>query len=410
MKGDNVLVLDAQGPNGLALCRTLGKKGLSVTAGGYSPYLAGMLSRYTDDSYVHPHVRDDETAFVDHLSEHLSTTDYAAVFSVTDVTTRLLSKNKERLEATGTRIGVEDWGTYLTANDKKRLFELVEPLDVPNPRTDAPTSLAEVAELDETRSSIAVIKPRRTTVTDEHGESFTCRMSGPNYVDPDEDLVERFEHLLEREPALQIEYPLIQEFVDGPETMCTVGLADNGELLAFFQHKKFRVFPPSGGIGAVRQGTWEPRMYNYTERIVEALEWTGPLHVEFMKTHDGDFSLIEVNGRYWGSLALTINSGVDIPWLHYHQLLDVDIPPRAPGYRTDLKQRKLFYKDLLWLRHNLSTGNHAAIVPFITSFFTTNEEHLDSDDPFPIFGLVPRTMKALSDWAPGQVQRPVTPE
>ncbi|WP_336360125.1 carboxylate--amine ligase [Haladaptatus sp. ZSTT2] len=418
--GHKVLVLDGQGPNSLALCRTLGQKGVSVISGGYTKYLPGMLSKYTAGSYIHPDVSEDESVFVDHLYEHLASNDYAAVFAVTDVMTTVLSRHKERLESTGTKVGAEDWETHLNANDKKRLFELADGLPIPSPRTFSPQSLADVAEIDKDRDYTVVIKPRRTTFTTDSGQSTTNRMSGVNYVGPEEDLVERFEEIIGKWSGRQFEYPLVQEFIDGVETMATVGLAHEGELVTFFQHKKYRVYPPSGGIGAVRQGTWEPRMKVYADEIVRALDWNGPVHVEFMKMPDGDFYLLEVNGRYWGSLALTINSGVDVPWLHYKQLTG-QFPfdkPRAeqpvvatsggvdianwqtipePEYRTDVKQRKLFYTDIMWLREQLSRNQYQALIPFTTSFFTTRDVFLNLDDPLPFLGLIPRSLKVRSN-------------
>jgi predicted ATP-grasp superfamily ATP-dependent carboligase len=394
MTTGSVLVLDSQAQNALGLIRTLSANGLSVTAGGYTRYLPGMLSRHSTDSYVYPDPLTETTAFVDHLSDHLSEHEYDAVFAVTDLTTLLLSKHRERLEASGTAVGAESWDRHLAANDKRRLFEAMEDVDVPTPRTDAPESLEDVRELDERIDYPVVVKPRRTTYVDDDGQCYTRRLSGDNYVTPDENLTERYASLVDGDAAFDADPPLVQEYIDGVETMCTVGLADEGELLTWFQHQKFRVYPPSGGVGAVRQGVREPKMREYAERVVEELEWTGPLHVEFMKTADGEFYLLEVNGRYWGSLALTINSGVDIPWYHYQQLTGTtpNVDPNL-GYRTDVKQRKLFYQDILWLKENLSRGNVSALVPFLTSFFTTREEFLDLFDPLPLLGVLPRTAK-----------------
>ena len=394
MRGDRVLVLDAQGQNGLSVIRTLGKKGLSVTAGGDTRFLPGMLSRYADRSYVHPDPSANESAFVDDLSAYLVANDHAAVFCVTDLMTAILSKHKDRLEATGARVGVEDWDTYILPNDKGRLFDLAADVDIPIPETYAPESLDEVADLDDDRAYTVVVKPRRTTFVDAEGESHTNRISSTNYVGPEEDLVERYSEIIEGNVALREELPLVQEFIDGEETVCTVGLADGDGLAAVFQHEKYRVYPLSGGVGSVRKGIREPKMRTYANRIVDALGWVGPIHVEFMRTADDEFYLLEVNGRYWGSTALTINSGVDIPWLHYQQLVGNGTPIARPdGYRTDVKQRKLFYQDLLWLRANLSRGNYLAILPFLVSFATTREENLDPSDPLPALGLVPRTIK-----------------
>ncbi|WP_255196469.1 ATP-grasp domain-containing protein [Halorarius litoreus] len=402
MVGARVLVLDAQGQNALAVIRTLGRKGLSVTAGGNKRYLPGMLSKYADSSYVHPDPAADQSAFVEDLTQHLEENNYAAVFCVTDLMTAILSKHKEQLEATGTRIGVEDWETYLLPNDKGRLFELVEDIDVPAPETTAPESLDEIATIDADRSHTVVIKPRRTTYIDADGKSHTNRIAGTNYIGPEEDLFERYSEIIDSNVALQEQLPLVQEYIDGLETVCTVGLADGDGLVAVFQHEKYRVYPPSGGVGSVRKGIHEPKMREYADRIVNALGWVGPVHVEFMRTPANEFYLLEVNGRYWGSTALTVNSGVDIPWLHYQQLVDPEASIRRPdGYRTDVKQRKLFYQDILWLRENLSQGNYWAIAPFITSFATTREETLDPSDPLPALGIIPRSIDVVRSMRSG---------
>ena len=391
----SVLVLDSQAQNSLALSRTLAKRGVSVTAGGNSRFLPGMLSKHTDRSYVHPDERADQTAFVDDLFEHLAGEEYDGVFAVTDLMTTVLSRHKARLEETGTPVGVEDWETHLDANDKGRLFEAAVDVDVPTPETWIPDSVDDVERVAAERTTPVVVKPRRTTThTGERGHS--SRLSGSNYVGLDEDLLERYRELVGDSEAFAAYPPLVQEYVDGVETMATVGLAADGDLLTSFQHEKYRVYPPSGGIGAVRRGTWEPRMRRYAERVVEMLGWTGPLHVEFMKTVDGDFYLLEVNGRYWGSLALTINSGVDVPWYHLQQLRgETPEIPRDAGYRTDVRQRKLFYTDLLWLRENLRDGRYSALLPFAASFLTTREEFLSLSDPLPLLGVVPRTRNVL---------------
>lgn len=393
MNSDDVLVLDSQSQRALSACRTLGKKGLSVTAGGHSRFLPAMLSKYSDDSFIHPDPLVDNRAFVDRLETHLADRDYVAVFPMNDETTNILSYNKDRLEATGTRVGAEDWETHQLANDKKRLYELVEELDVLVPETHAPTSMTDVERIDEERSYTVIIKPRRTTTENEDGSLSSNRISGTYYVAPEEDLVERYRSIIEGNASLEAEYPLVQEYVDGDRIKCTLGLAHEGELIAFFQLTWSREYPTSGGVGAIRQGVWEPKMKEYADRVVEALDWTGPVHVEFLQTRDGDYYLLEVNGRYWGSLPVTINSGVDIPWLHYQQLAGEVPAPRPPGYRTDVEQRNLFFKDVLWLREQLSRRNLSAIVPFTTSFFTTHEELMDPSDPLPFLGLGPRVAR-----------------
>ncbi|MFC6963051.1 ATP-grasp domain-containing protein [Halocatena marina] len=123
-------------------------------------------------------------------------------------------------------------------------------------------------------------------------------------------------------------------------------------------------------------------MYGYAQSLIELLGWTGPAQVEFMKQPDGEFQLIEINGRYWGSLPLAMNSGVDFPWLHY-RLLRGERPEPVESYRTDIVQRRLLYGDLNWLHHRLVEGDFRAFGPFFRSFIGPKHTFVSIDDPQP---------------------------
>jgi hypothetical protein len=56
----------------------------------------------------------------------------------------------------------------------------------------------------------------------------------------------------------------------------------------------------------------DPQLLEHAERILEALKWHGVAMVEFKRdTRDGVPKLLEINGRFWGSLQLAVDSGVD---------------------------------------------------------------------------------------------------
>lgn len=59
-----------------------------------------------------------------------------------------------------------------------------------------------------------------------------------------------------------------------------------------------------------------PVALDFSERLLNNLNWNGVAMVEF-KIDDRDKrpKLMEINGRFWGSLQLSINSGVDFPEL-----------------------------------------------------------------------------------------------
>ncbi|RBW70188.1 ATP-grasp domain-containing protein [Bacillus taeanensis] len=49
------------------------------------------------------------------------------------------------------------------------------------------------------------------------------------------------------------------------------------------------------------------------KKIVQALDWTGILMIEFKGITEEDAYFMEVNGRPWGSMDLAISSGVEFP-------------------------------------------------------------------------------------------------
>jgi len=376
-----LLALDSDSQAGLALIRSLGRRGLPVTAADHTPRSLGMASRHSADRFLHPDPDEDGPAFVDALEDHLASSEYFAVLPLVDSTTALLSKHKDRLESTGTLVATEDWERFRLAYDKGRTFALAGDLDIPTPATFTPESVGEARAIADSVPYPAVVKSRSKSVWAPDGSHHLHRVGPADYVEGPEELVDRYAALLSSDDALEEYPPIVQEYVPG-ETTTTVVLADQGEVAAYFQERRLRTYPASGGNSTLLDGVDEPRMAEYARRLVGEMGWTGPAQVEFMRTPDGEFYLIEMNGRYWGSLPLAINSGVDFPWLHYRLLRGLSVPEQR-GYRTDVTQRRLLYGDLKWLIEQLSGGNPAALWPFIAAFLTARHTFVSLRDPAP---------------------------
>jgi hypothetical protein len=76
-------------------------------------------------------------------------------------------------------------------------------------------------------------------------------------------------------------------------------------------------------------------------RVFGPLEWHGVAMMEFKEDiRTGARFLMEVNGRFWGSLQLAIDAGVDFPHL-VCQLALGHVPVTMPLYRPGVKSRWL---------------------------------------------------------------------
>jgi protein-tyrosine-phosphatase/predicted ATP-grasp superfamily ATP-dependent carboligase len=123
---------------------------------------------------------------------------------------------------------------------------------------------------------------------------------------------------LYREVSCLKEPSLIQTRVVG-EGQGVFGLFDRGKPVTLFAHRRLRERPPSGGVSVLRESmALRQPITDYALRIVQSTEWHGVAMVEFkVDTESGVPYLMEVNGRFWGSLQLAIDAGVDFPWLLY---------------------------------------------------------------------------------------------
>lgn len=383
---DRFLVLDAHKNASVVFARALADQPVDITVGGWSRLAPGMLSRHVSGRFRHSNPYQHPDKFLAELTAHLERHDYVAVVPISDLSHVLLSKHKESLEATGTAVGAESWDTFVAANNKRRLVSLREGLSVPGPYTRTPDSPEEVAGMADDFSYPVVIKPQYTTVETGDGTYAEARISAENYVQRPENLASTYRSLVERYPFLASHPPIIQEAIPG-SVVATCGVAEDGEFLACFQEERLRMYPVDGGSSATRQGIRDPEMADHARAVVDALEWTGPIYLEFIESPDGTANLLEVNGRYWGSVGCSVHSGVNVPLFHYRQLKGLDQEPN-PGYRVGRQQRRLFYTDIRWLAAHLGSGDVGALWPFLKSFHEADHDLLSFRDPMPAAGAV----------------------
>jgi predicted ATP-grasp superfamily ATP-dependent carboligase len=76
-----------------------------------------------------------------------------------------------------------------------------------------------------------------------------------------------------------------------------------------------------------------------SEKLLQAMQWEGPAMVEYRyKPASGQYWLMEVNGRFWGSLPLAHHCGAQFAWESYRRAVLDDRAPPDPA-RHDLRAR-----------------------------------------------------------------------
>jgi predicted ATP-grasp superfamily ATP-dependent carboligase len=100
-------------------------------------------------------------------------------------------------------------------------------------------------------------------------------------------------------------------------------------MVSLFGHRRIREKPPSGGVSVLRESVpVSPLARAFTGKLLDHLKWHGVAMVEFkVDDRDGVPKLMEINGRFWGSLQLAIDAGVDFPEILLRMAIGETVEP-----------------------------------------------------------------------------------
>ena len=153
-----VLVLNAERRQAVAAVRSLGRRGISVTAMSDRRITAGGLSKHTDRFVRYPNPRDREAAFVETLVDELRYREYDMLLAGNNQTVVPVVEHRDRLEPQ-TTVPHPDSETLWRGLDKSRTIERAREAGVPHPTTLAPTELS-LSTVAATFEYPVVVKPR----------------------------------------------------------------------------------------------------------------------------------------------------------------------------------------------------------------------------------------------------------
>jgi predicted ATP-grasp superfamily ATP-dependent carboligase len=325
------LVLDAHHKSSLAAIRSLGQKGITVSAGSHRPTAMGLCSRYLGDTFIYPPPLRDRCGFVEAVRQQSNRIGKAVLLTFSDSTLLPL------VEATGL-LGDQLLYTlpfnrahFDLAFDKALTLRLAQEMGLETPITFFDADLDDPC-ICSNLSYPLVVKPRRSV----HWNGNSGVLKTADFACAFEDLKRQFRMIVSRTG----ECPVIQEYVFGEQASAEF-LCDRGHVLAACAHRRLRSISPRGGASVVSETI--PLTYHgikeRAERLVSKLCWSGPIMIEFkVSQKDGVPRLMEINGRFWGSLPLAIFAGVDFPYLHYQLACGQPFTPSIP-YRSGITSR-----------------------------------------------------------------------
>jgi predicted ATP-grasp superfamily ATP-dependent carboligase len=326
----SILVLDGQTNQGLACIRSLGRAGYRVLTASRYRWPLGAWSRHCRDRF---RLAGETLPAFAALRAWAQARGVRVVLPLTERSCVLCNAERRDWEALGITVGCGPEEMLLEAFDKARTLEQAEACGVRIPPTRVPKSLEECRAAAEAVGLPCVVKPRFSNAWD--GTRFLPDL-GTAYV---KDLGEVERVVLARRQGEH--WPLTQGFVPG-QGKGIFALCDRGRALAWFAHERLRDVHPSGSGSSLRRSIALPeRLRRPAERLLAHLGWHGPAMVEFRDDGVQAPCIMEVNGRFWTSLQLAIDAGVDFPRLWLAVLEGRRVEPSA-GYAEGTTVRWLW--------------------------------------------------------------------
>lgn len=364
-KQPTALVTDANRGSAIAIIRSLARQGWRTIAADSREDSLGFHSRYAHETLVYPSPVSDATAFAETIVNTVSRKDVDLVIPTTDEAILPLSASRERFEGL-CRIAMPDRAALRRVTDKQETLQLARELGIPTPTTYLAETVEEALDVAHLLPWPVVLKAQRSRRLTDGGEVLATGRVG--YANNVQELVQEMKRLQNVGPVL------MQQYCAGSGQGIEL-LAHQGRVLAAFQHRRLAEIPITGGASALRESVAiDPQLFDYSRRLVESLDWTGLLMVEFKVNDRGQRArddgspqavLMEINGRVWGSLPLAVHSGMDFP-ARLAQLYEEGPPPAdalpATDYKVGLKVCNLDLM-LLWIAQVAAGKRRYTFIP-----------------------------------------------
>lgn len=366
---------------GLAVARSLGRRGVPVIGLDRDENGFGLHSRYTTVAGRCPYPLDDERAFVDLLMEiGAALKQKAVLFPCLDEWVFAVARHASELGEYFI-LPFSDIDTVERILDKNLLYRKCEERGIPIPRTYY-VGEQTPEEISNEISYPCIVKPAlQREFTNEFGEKVLRANNRDEFLA----LCKRAGH----HPLLAQE--IVGAGIDSFYSLCSY-IGRDGQPKGAFVGRKLEQYPPDFGTACLVDSRYVAEIVERGVDILKEFGYHGISEVEFIyDDRSREYKLLDINTRVWKWIGLPISAGIDLPWLAYSDAVFGEVEA-ASKQRDGL--RWVYLKDYIALRRetagvqettltrqewlDLIAGENAQIVDAVFS----------NDDPEPLVQMM----------------------
>lgn len=335
-----VLILDADFVSALIILRSLSRQGIVCDIASSKSKPICQFSRYAKSIFQYPDPLTEKNNFIDFISCLLRKEQYDLIIPVTERSLIPLSESKQ-LDPWREQLAITNHSDLIKVLDKSKTIELAKQYEISTPFSHTISTIDEIESIAHSLDYPIVIKPGQSIPNTEHRKQLNVC-----YAHNEKELFQLCKDLL---PYCQL---LIQQYVQGIGTGIEL-LANRGEIVYAFQHERLHELPLSGGGSCLRKSVpVDPDLFEAARLLISALNWHGVAMVEFKwQPKTKQFWLMEINGRFWGSLPLADAAQADFPKMLF-DLIVLKSLPKTQYYKENIYCRQLA-SDIYWLEQVL---------------------------------------------------------
>ncbi len=369
----------------LAAARALNASGFDVWVASPRTGTYAALSRAAAGRIRVPDPSVDPAAFVRALVKAAHDLDAAVVLPAGEPAARALAGRREEF-LPKTAVGAVAPAIVERATDKVALLHLAAAAGLAVP----PSVYADRAQLERGEQAIdfpVLLKPRwsETRVGDSSLEYVMARRVRSQ---------DELHTALERLPGDEW---IIQRHVPG-RLGAICGVAWEGELVCAVHQVALRTFPADGPSAYAITVAADLHLEEKVAQLIRLMNWSGIFQAQFIHS-PSDKYLIDFNPRTYGSLALAVRAGMNLPAIWAELLLG--LTPDVHGYRLNVGYRSE-ERDMRAMVTAFAHGHPAAALKVLIPRPGTVHAVFSLRDPLPILTSIGKLASVA--WRAGRRQ------
>lgn len=245
------------------------------------------------------------------------------------------------------------------ANNKWDVMQLCKDLEVPHAASFIPPSLDSIRQISEKIKFPVVIKTR----TGNAGK-------GVFIIEKKEDLFPRYQDTLQRFNIPREKWPMIQEYL-GTDLCGVCMIYNKGKMEAAFCETYLRSKEENKfSTTTYRVSSYNAENIENCKKLADQLEWHGVIHFDLINDPvSGVGKVIEINPRFWGTLIVSVASGMDFPFMLYELALKGKIESVPVSYKQEVYLRWVLGEIIGILNTIKGSGSFAYKVKHVLDIF-----------------------------------------